>query len=167
MFELQRPSCARALAYHFQRPGPRQLLLEIGRLIRFGIVGIVVTLVYGFVTFALVSSSLANAVSATVIGHITAGLVSYFGHLRFSFAVNPEHRTFLWRFLVIAAAMFAVNIAITWLFTSVLGVSYVISIATVAILIPLMNYLCNRLWVFSPGLGPARAGETAKKLQGF
>jgi putative flippase GtrA len=164
-----RPLYARADApigrYRWARP--REWLVEIGRLVRFGIVGTLAATVYAFVTFAIDSTGLTNAVSATIVGHFAAGFVSYFGHLRFSFAVDPDHRIFLWRFFIVAAAMFVMNITITWLFTSLLGISYVIAIATVAVLIPMFNYLCNRHWVFTPGLVPealAQSPHQATKL---
>ena len=141
--------------------GPHEWLVEIGRLIRFGIVGTLAAMVYALLTFAVDSSGLTNAVFGTIVGHVAASFVSYFGHLHFSFAVDPDHRTFLWRFFIVAAAMFIMNITITWLFTSILGFSYVLAIATVTILIPVVNYFCNRYWVFVPSLVPATLAPAA------
>jgi len=121
---------------------------------RFGIVGIVATAVYPAVSLAIVWSGLGGAIVATVLGHLAAGVVSYFGHLRYSFKVESEHAVFLRRFLVLAFAMLGLNIGITWLSTSVLSFPPIVPIATVAVLIPVMNYLCSRFWVFYPGLTP-------------
>jgi len=143
--------------------GPHEWLVEIGRLIRFGIVGTLSAMVYALLTFAVDSSGLTNAVFGTIVGHVAASFVSYFGHLHFSFAVDPDHRTFSWRFFIVAAAMFILNITITWLFTSILGLSYVVAIATVTVLIPVVNYFCNRYWVFMPGLVPATLAQAASQ----
>lgn len=128
--------------------------IELSRLLRFGAVGIFATIVYPVVTLGVVSIG-ANAILATSIGHIAAGVVSYLGHLRYSFRVAPDHGFYLRRFFVAAAAMFAGNLAITWLFISVLGLSSVVSVAVVGVLIPIVNYLCSRFWVFRPGLEPS------------
>jgi len=138
-----------------------QLTVEVGRIIRFGIVGVGAALVYAAVTALAVESGVASPVVASVSGHLVAGLVSYFGHLHFSFAVNPDHQVFAWRFVVIALITIAMNIGVTVLLTMVLGMSYRVAVLVVMVLIPLTNYLCNRFWVFHPGLEPlSKAGPT-------
>jgi putative flippase GtrA len=127
-------------------------LVEIGRFVRFGIVGIAAATVYAAASVSAVDIFYLNPVSGSVCGQLFATSVSYFGHSMFSFAVKTDHRRYLWRFLVIAALTYAMNAVVTYLLTDVLLISYLISIAIVAILIPLTNYLCNRFWVFKPGL---------------
>jgi len=139
----------------------RHMAAEIGRIFRFGIVGVVATLVYAGVTALVVETGVGHPIVATVVGQLAAGFVSYFGHLRFSFAVNPDHQVFAWRFLVIAVITFAMNVGVTFLLTAIFGISYRISILVVTVLIPITNYLCNRFWVFHPGLEPlSKAGPT-------
>jgi putative flippase GtrA len=133
-------------------PSIEQLWTELFRMVRFGIVGILAAALYAAVTSAIIETGIANPIAATIIGHLAAGVVSYVGHLHFSFAVNPDHQIFLWRFLVVAAVAFAVNIGLTWLFTIALGLPYVVAVATVTVLVPIINYVCNRYWVFLPGL---------------
>jgi putative flippase GtrA len=132
----------------------RKVLIEAGRLVRFGIVGTLAGVVYAVTTFLIITAGLGGPVTATIIGQVTAGFVSYLGHLRYSFAVEPNHRVFLWRFFVIAAVAITANIVTTWLLTSVLKLSHVYSIAVVMVLIPIVNYLCNRFWIFRSGMGP-------------
>lgn len=129
-----------------------RLGVEIARLVRFGVVGILSAAVYAVVTFAINALALGSPIMATICGHVAAGAISYLGHLHFSFGVPPQHRTFLSRFLLVAAATFAVNIFVTWLLVDVLGLSYLVAIAVVTALIPTTNYLFNRFWVFLPGL---------------
>ena len=133
----------------------QNLLGEAARLIRFGFVGMCVTLVY------MLASSVANEVFgirpvlATIVGQIAAIGVSYIGHLSFSFRVRAHHSTFLWRYLVIVMLLLGIALGLTWLITDLAGFSPRIATAAVAVLIPIINYLCNRFWVFSPGLAPA------------
>jgi putative flippase GtrA len=129
-----------------------RLWIEFARIVRFGIVGTLAAVLYAAVTTSIVELRIANPIVATIVGHFCAAVVSYFGHLRFSFAVNPDHQIFLWRFLVVAAAAFAMNIGVSWLFTMTLGLPYFVAVVTVAVLVPITNYVCNRYWVFLPGL---------------
>ena len=130
----------------------RELVTEGGRLVRFSAVGALAAAVYALTTFLVVALGLGQPLAATIIGHVGAGFVSYFGHLHYSFAVEPDHRVFLWRFVAIAVVALAVNITVTWLFTVVFKHSYISSIAVVTVLIPVVNYLSNRFWIFSSGL---------------
>jgi putative flippase GtrA len=123
-------------------------LVEIGRFVRFGIVGIAAATVYAAASVSAVDIFYLNPVSGSICGQLVATSVSYFGHSMFSFAVKTDHRRYLW----LAALTYAMNAVVTYLLTDVLLISYLISIAIVAILIPLTNYLCTRFWVFSPGL---------------
>jgi putative flippase GtrA len=137
-----------------------ELAKEAARIARFGFVGVLATLVYAAVTSAIVEAGLGIPIAASIVGYLAAAIVSYFGHLRFSFAVEAEHEVFAWRFLVVAAAAFAANILVFYLFGTVLGASYRISVAMVAMLMPIVSYVLNRFWVFVPRLGSlSGAGE--------
>ena len=127
-------------------------VIELGRLARFGLTGIVATLTYGGVSSAFVETGLTRPVAAAVIGYLASVMVSYFGHLHFSFRVKPDHQTFFWRFSVAAAISFPLTVLITYVVTDILGESYRLSIAAVMVMIPTINYFCNRFWVFLPGL---------------
>lgn len=133
------------------------LIVEFARLVRFGIVGVIATLVYFSTTFVAIEAFALTPVRASIVGQVTAMGVSYFGHSLFSFAVKTDHRTYLWRFLVIAALTFTMNGVVTWLLTDVLRVYYPIAVGIVGLLIPLTNYVCNRFWVFMPGLRDSRS----------
>jgi putative flippase GtrA len=130
----------------------RRLAPELGRFVRFGITGVIATLVYAAVTIILVERCSLGAIAAAIVGYLAPSGVSYLGHLHFSFSVRPDHRIYLWRFLIISTLLFIMNIATTWIVTGVLGYSARISAIIVSILIPVTNYFCNRFWVFLPGL---------------
>jgi putative flippase GtrA len=136
--------------------GFRTALRESLRLVRFGFVGASVAACYAAITFSIVRSGLGGPMTATIFGHIIAAILSYFGHMYFSFAVNPDHRIFLGRFAVVAGLTFALNVALTWLLTSVFRTPYQVPILVVTIAIPAANYVLNRFWVFSPGLSTSR-----------
>ncbi len=126
--------------------------LELGRIIRFGFVGIAATVVYVGSSFAGIEVFGVPPVAASVLGQVLSTFVSYFGHAVFSFRVEPSHQLYLMRFLLISVLTFALNIIVTWLIADALGLSPRIAIAVVTVLIPIANYLANRFWVFLPGL---------------
>jgi putative flippase GtrA len=142
--------------------GVRHLAREFGRLVRFGITGVMATVVYAAVTIILVERCGVRAIAAAIIGYLAASGVSYFGHLHFSFSVEPDHRTYFWRFLIASSLSFVLNVAITWIVTGVLGYSERISVIIASILIPTTNYLCNRFWVFLPGLRLVEADAVSR-----
>src|SRR4051812_21503015 len=119
----------------------KELVVEGGRLVRFGIVGLCATFVYAATTLLAIEAFQLPAVSASIIGQVTAMGISYFGHLIFSFRVTANHRHFAWKFLTVAAFTFALNGVVTWGLTDVFGAGHRISVATVAVLIPVVNYV--------------------------
>jgi putative flippase GtrA len=133
----------------------QNLSREAARLFRFGLVGMCVTLVYAL------ASTVANEifgvppVLAAIVGQTAAIGISYIGHSSFSFRVKADHSRFLWRYLAIVVLLTGIALGLTWLITDLAGFSFRIATAAVAVLIPIINYLCNRLWVFSAGLAPA------------
>jgi putative flippase GtrA len=141
-------------------PGRFDWIIEAGRIVRFGIIGIAATLIYVVAAFLAVEFGHLSPIAGAIIGQATSSLVSYFGHAYYSFVVTSGgYRTFLWRFLVISVLSFGINIATTWLLTFAMALSHRIAIMVVAILIAVTNYLCNRYWVFLPGI--ARSARLA------
>jgi putative flippase GtrA len=137
--------------------------VELGRIIRFGFVGIAATVVYTGTSFAGIEVFGIPPVAASVLGQVVSTFVSYFGHALFSFRVEPSHRLYLLRFLLISVLTFAPNVIVTWLIADALGLSPRIAIAVVTVLIPITNYLANRFWVFLPGLRRAAANPRPVK----
>src|SRR4051794_24309344 len=98
----------------------KQIGVEVGRIVRFGIVGVVAAAVYFGLALAIAVAG-AGPVVATIVGHVITALISYFGHLQFSFAVEADHSTFVIRFVFVALVSLALNVATTWTMTSVFG----------------------------------------------
>ena len=95
-------------------------------------------------------------VAASVIGQLSAIGISYFGHAVFSFRVEHDHQTHAWRFLVVAVGTFSLNIVVTWFLTEMMHLPYLIAFGVIVVLIPSINYTCNRLWVFKGGIDKRR-----------
>ena len=131
---------------------------EILRIVRFGFVGVIATLIYAVVAYLSAKGRWVGPLTATTLGYAAAFVVSYFGHLRCSFSVAPDHRVYLWRFVLVTAVTFGFSLCVTWVVTDVMRLSYAIAIFTVAIFVPPTSYLCNRFWVFMPGLKSGQPG---------
>lgn len=126
--------------------------LEIGRLVRFGIVGVLASATYSAAAYFIVKAGIGTPIAATIIGQLLSAFVSYFGHQRFSFAVASTHEIFAWRFVTIFVFTIVLNVGVTYVLTVLLNVSHAASIAVVTVLLPITNYFCNRFWVFRLGL---------------
>src|SRR4029079_3039161 len=100
---------------------------EILRIVRFGMVGVMAALIYAAVA-AVCYHVVHDMITATIVGQVIATVVSYFGHLYFSFSFQPQHRIFLLRFVPIVSITFGINIVITWFLSSFLGVPYQLAI---------------------------------------
>lgn len=133
------------------------LYAEGPRLLRFGLVGLVTTATYALVSLLIIEKFGLPALIASMIGFMSATGISYLGHALFSFRVKGDHKNFVWRFLVLAGGGFISVTGLVWLL-DVLNVSPRMTIALVVLIIPLLTYLFNRLWVFGSALEPLRLG---------
>lgn len=122
----------------------------IARLTRFVGIGGLATLVH--VTAALFGREVfgLSEMTANGFGWLAAVAISYFGHLRVTFAVLPNHATQLPRFLLISAGGLVVSSATVALVT-VAGGNFALAMVSVAVLVPLASYLLMQLWVFADG----------------
>jgi putative flippase GtrA len=132
--------------------------VELGRLIRYGITGgLTASLYFGAVGAAVEIFDIAP-VPASVLGQVVTIVAAYYGHALFSFRVKPDRLYFL-RFVFITLTAILLNIAVVWGLSVLLAVPYAFVIVLVAILVPLYSYLCNRFWVFLPGLDAGLAND--------
>jgi putative flippase GtrA len=128
------------------------LLAEAGRVARFGVTGGCAALAYIAVSFAGVEALGVAPLPASTLGMLAAASVSYVGHRAFSFRVPPDHRAYLPRFLVALVAAYLAQAAIMTVATTLLRLPYLIGLIAVALTLPLVTYLINRLWVFGSGI---------------
>jgi putative flippase GtrA len=129
-----------------------RVMIEGGRIFRFSLIGICATFVYILVSILANEILRITAVPASILAQLASFVVSYFGHSVYSFRVKADHSVFLWRFALITSLTFVLATSATWLVADVGRLSPRVAIAVVAVLIPLVSYLCNRFWVFAPGL---------------
>ena len=115
---------------------------------KFVLVGVLATLVHLLIGFLLLQAGW-NPLAANAVAFSVAFLVSFFGHLRYSFAdQNVDTSTSLWKFVIVALIGFSCNefllMALLYLPTMIDYVALFISTATAAIL----TFLLSKIWAF-------------------
>lgn len=118
------------------------------QMMRFGVVGALATFVHMVIGFLLIGSGW-HPLSANLIAFATAFLVSFIGHLGYSFAdqeVNPTHA--FRRFAVVALTGFICNEALLFILilTSILSASIALWVST--IFAAALTFSLSRTWAF-------------------
>lgn len=127
-------------------PGGR-LRREVGRVARFGIVGVVATVVHVAVAFAVLA--VVGPVVAAVIGFLAANGVSYLGHRLWTF--RETQRSVIdgaWRHLVVSAFGMGINVAMVACL-GYLGAPAQAAVLAGALVAPPLTYLGARHWAFA------------------
>ena len=133
---------------------------EFWCLARFSAVGVLVTIIHIGVAMIGVTVADANPTVSSMIGYAVAFLVSYIGHFRFTFAVPGRYRDYLMKFAVTSLASFVLSTGVVGFATAILKIDYRPVLISLAIVVPVCNYLVNRFWVFlQPGDGAGRPLE--------
>jgi putative flippase GtrA len=119
------------------------------QLIRYGVNGGLVTLLYAIVYAALVRGVHAHPQVANLIGQICAVATGYVLHSKVTFHAHGERdRGTQLRFLVAALISYAINSFWTWLLIDRLHLSTLAPLAPICFLTPLILFALNRQWVF-------------------
>ena len=92
------------------------------------------------------------ALVGATLGCLVTASISYFGHQRFSFAVASDHSEYFPRFAALSVTSYLINLGIVALSVDVLQLSYKTAVVLVMLLIPVINYLLSRYWVFYSGI---------------
>lgn len=144
------------------QPVHRTGLVGIKGLGRFGMVGVLSTLVY-FVTASLLGRPPigVNPVVANTLGVAVSLLVSYVGHHQYTFKVQDGHRRYLPRFLVVTAGLFVLSSAATAIASYVWLFDHVAVTACITVCYPIASYLLNSLWTFSHRQSSVKNAESS------
>ncbi|WP_424941667.1 GtrA family protein [Aliiroseovarius sp. S253] len=119
------------------------------QLVRFAGVGGLATLVH--VCVALIANSVfgLDGLVANFSGFIAAVLLSYFGHARITFQTRPDHAQHMPRFLFVSLVGLLTSSSVVWLITERMGQGFGLSMALVAIAVPLASFFAMKFWVFA------------------
>ncbi|NQY96288.1 MAG: GtrA family protein [Henriciella sp.] len=127
------------------------------RLFRFGVIGVLATIVHAAILWILVETAGLRPSIATIFAFLGALNVSYFGHYYFTFRSTEPHRRALPGFVLTAV----VGAFLTWLFfviaTEILSWHYWIAFGITIVLVPLFVFFVSRRVAFER---PDRSDQT-------
>jgi putative flippase GtrA len=125
-----------------------RLYRRFERVVRYIVVGGGVTLFYSLLTVALVSGRLVNdPTAASAMASLISLPLSFLVHRRFTYADAGSDRSQWQRFVTIAASNFAFTVA-SMKAVDLLHWPYWIGLVAGWVVIPMLNYTINALWVF-------------------
>lgn len=126
---------------------------EIFTLIRFGIVGIIATLVHIFSAWILLDNlKIHNAIIANTFAFLIAFIFSFLGHYFWTFKENESNTNIkkaIAKFFIIAVTGFLINtcsLSILLYFNIVVNEKFSIIIAL--IFVPIFTYILSKFWGF-------------------
>lgn len=125
------------------------------RVVRYGCVGIAVSLFYSVAVIACVwLLRPIDATIASIVAFVITVPVAYLAHSKLSFSDRPYDRVQPLRFAVSTTASFIVAIGGMYWITEIAGRSYLLGIAWNWMIIPAMNFVTYMIWVFRAARRP-------------
>jgi putative flippase GtrA len=113
----------------------------------FGLVGVMATVTHYLVALGCHEIAGTGLHASNLIGYACAVGVSYFGHGLLTFRVQLDGRV-LRRFVLVSIATFAASAGILAGLEDYLNLPHRLSLAVVVMVIPLISFLLNKLWVY-------------------
>ncbi len=123
-------------------------MADVGRWLRFGVVGVTATAVHMGVAVATVEAGGAHPQVANMLGFAVAFVVSYLGQRYFTFGSDQAHSVALVRFAVVAGTGALVNLLVSGALLK-LGLYYAVAIFIGLSVAAVVNYQLNRQWAFA------------------
>jgi putative flippase GtrA len=117
---------------------------------KFIIVGVTATLTHFLVAICLIDGvGMRMAALANAIAVVAGTAVSYTGNYFWTFRRGGPHLVRLPRFILAYMTVFVLNGLVMLLVTDLGGVAYLIPLAAVITVTPIVTFLLNRYWVFA------------------
>jgi len=121
---------------------------ELGTLLRFGSVGLVVTGFYLVIALGLVTIFAVSPQTANLMAFLAALGLSFVSHHHITFRSQRPWRVAGVRFAVTAFVAYLCSAGLLWTLSATTGLSPWLQMILAACVIPLANYIAGRLWVF-------------------
>lgn len=123
-------------------------MAELGRIIRFGLVGLLSTGIY-MGLFALVIRAL-PPVESSVIAYALSAVLNFVMQSRFTFRQQALSGGSAVRFVLMHLFCMGVNSSLLWLATGPLALPAMASQAVIVVFVAGLSYLVSRFWVYPP-----------------
>lgn len=112
----------------------------------FGIVGVIATVVHVVVGLGLHEGAGLAPLVANFFGFCCALCVSFFGQTRFTFPAATANFPAFIRFASVALTGLALNQAIVWIVTSLLGQPYWLALIFILSTVPAITFVLLKFW---------------------
>lgn len=122
---------------------------RFAEIVRFALVGLSATALYVILAFSL-ENAFAQWPSAgsAFAAYLVAGLYSYLAHKFFTFVSDGSHGREAPRFIVVGIAGFGLAALLPFILHDVMGFAFAVPVLLTAILVPVMNFVALRWFVF-------------------
>lgn len=127
---------------------------QLAQLVRFGFVGLAATVLYVILAFSFAKAFAHWPSAASAFGaYLVAGLFSYLAHKLFTFASDGSHGREAPRFAIVSIAGFGLAALLPFVLHDLMGLSLAIPVLLTAVLVPVMNFVALRWFVFDRAAG--------------
>jgi putative flippase GtrA len=120
----------------------------LGKLIRFGIVGVLTAVLHYGVLYIGVELVNAHATLASSVGFVVAVIFNYFMHYNWTFGEPAPHGRTLGRYLVMISCGFLINGGLMYAGEQWWSVHYLLAQALALVAVVLWNFVLSNTWVF-------------------
>ena len=122
-------------------------ILELIRIIKFGIIGISNTLI-NWIIFFLLNLLGVNYIVANIIAYSLATINSYIWNSKWVFKYNNEKLVSSLKFVIVNLVGLILNTIILFILVDMFNINKIISLVMATGVVMIINYISNRLWVF-------------------
>jgi len=122
----------------------------VRRFARFATVGVLATATHTLVFALAIEWARIEAVTANALAFGVAVLVGYALNRRWTFAAHGGEHARLWRYVVAALVGLALNSAVMYVVVHRVHWSPYAGLVVALLLVPLVSFALNQLWVFRP-----------------
>ena len=119
-----------------------------GRVVRYGVAGLVATAIYFGAVVLLVERVGVAPVPAAVLATMVVIVSSYIINRAFVFDTNRGHTSAFARFVVASLLGIALNAGLMYLATRVLAWPYIAGAVLATAVVPPLNFVVNYFWAF-------------------
>lgn len=135
-------------ALEAQRSSNVNFFREIITAARFGLVGLISTVVHIAIVFLLLTFASVGPILANTLAFLTAFCISFTGNYLWTFRSPGSPRRAIFRFFVIAVSAFIVNTLVLAFLVHKGWFSPVESAVLSASIVPVISFFASRLWGF-------------------
>jgi len=120
----------------------------IRQFVRFGLIGVVSTLVHVAVALILHHFFGFSPLWSNAMAFMTAWMVSYVGNWVWTFEAATTHSHSAPRFFIVAAGGFALNQLIVLITSEWWGWPFWLALVPVVMIVPLVGFIASRYWAY-------------------